>query len=152
MSVIKMTDLDLAGKRVFIRADLNVPVKDGKVTSDARIRASLPTIELALKQGAKVMVTSHLGRPTEGEYNEEFSLLPVVNYLKDKLSNPVRLVKDYLAGLKLMLPFFAYGNNVAAKLMTDDDRVGGHIVRHLFVVLALVSLFPGRKAQAVGYD
>ena len=57
-----------------------------------------------------------------------------------------------LAGLKLMLPFFAYGNNVAAKLMTDDDRVGGHIVRHLFVVLALVSLFPGRKAQAVGYD
>lgn len=87
MSVIKMTDLDLAGKRVFIRADLNVPVKEGKVTSDARIRASLPTIELALKQGAKVMVTSHLGRPTEGEYNEEFSLLPVVNYLKDKLSN-----------------------------------------------------------------
>ncbi|MDU3850296.1 MAG: phosphoglycerate kinase [Citrobacter koseri] len=83
MSVIKMTDLDLAGKRVFIRADLNVPVKEGKVTSDARIRASLPTIELALKQGAKVMVTSHLGRPTEGEYNEEFSLLPVVNYLKE---------------------------------------------------------------------
>ncbi len=99
MSVIKMTDLDLAGKRVFIRADLNVPVKEGKVTSDARIRASLPTIELALKQGAKVMVTSHLGRPTEGEYNEEFSLLPVVNYLKDKLSNPVRLVKDYLDGV-----------------------------------------------------
>lgn len=99
MSVIKMTDLDLAGKRVFIRADLNVPVKEGKVTSDARIRASLPTIELALKQGAKVMVTSHPGRPTEGEYNEEFSLLPVVNYLKDKLSNPVRLVKDYLDGV-----------------------------------------------------
>ena len=101
MSVIKMTDLDLAGKRVFIRADLNVPVKDGKVTSDARIRASLPTIELALKQGAKVMVTSHLGRPTEGEYNEEVSLLPVVNYLKDKLSNPVRLVKDYLDGVDI---------------------------------------------------
>ncbi|EMO9460832.1 phosphoglycerate kinase [Raoultella ornithinolytica] len=101
MSVIKMTDLDLAGKRVFIRADLNVPVKDGKVTSDARIRASLPTIELALKQGAKVMVTSHLGRPTEGEYNEEFSLLPVVNYLKDKLANPVRLVKDYLDGVEV---------------------------------------------------
>ncbi|KAF1370155.1 MAG: phosphoglycerate kinase [Yokenella regensburgei] len=99
MSVIKMTDLDLAGKRVFIRADLNVPVKEGKVTSDARIRASLPTIELALKQGAKVMVTSHLGRPTEGEYNEEFSLLPVVNYLKEKLSSPVRLVKDYLDGV-----------------------------------------------------
>ncbi|RXA95309.1 phosphoglycerate kinase [Yersinia sp. 2105 StPb PI] len=101
MSVIKMTDLDLAGKRVLIRADLNVPVKEGKVTSDARIRASLPTIEAALKQGAKVMVTSHLGRPTEGEYNEEFSLLPVVNYLKDKLSAPVRLAKDYLDGIEI---------------------------------------------------
>lgn len=99
MSVIKMTDLDLAGKRVLIRSDLNVPVKDGKVTSDARIRASLPTIEAALKQGARVMVTSHLGRPTEGEYNEEFSLLPVVNYLKDHLKNPVRLAKDYLDGV-----------------------------------------------------
>lgn len=101
MSVIKMTDLDLAGKRIFIRADLNVPVKDGKVTSDARIRASLPTIEAALKQGAKVMVTSHLGRPVEGEYNEEFSLKPVVDYLADKLSCPVRLEKDYLNGLEL---------------------------------------------------
>ena len=101
MSVIKMTDLDLAGKRVLIRADLNVPVKEGKVTSDARIRASLPTIEAALKQGAKVMVTSHLGRPTEGEYNEDFSLLPVVNYLKEKLSSPVRLAKDYLDGVEI---------------------------------------------------
>ncbi|MBH2975353.1 phosphoglycerate kinase [Serratia marcescens] len=99
MSVIKMTDLDLAGKRVLIRSDLNVPVKDGKVTSDARIRASLPTIEAALKQGARVMVTSHLGRPTEGEYNEEFSLLPVVNYLKEHLKSPVRLAKDYLDGV-----------------------------------------------------
>ncbi|WAT01133.1 phosphoglycerate kinase [Rouxiella chamberiensis] len=101
MSVIKMSDLDLAGKRVLIRADLNVPVKDGKVTSDARIRASLPTIETALKQGARVMVTSHLGRPTEGEYNEEFSLLPVVNYLKDKLGSKVRLAKDYLDGVDI---------------------------------------------------
>ncbi|MGO2345623.1 MAG: phosphoglycerate kinase, partial [Providencia sp.] len=101
MSVIKMTDLDLAGKRVFIRSDLNVPVKDGKVTSDARIRASLPTIENALKQGAKVMVTSHLGRPTEGEYNEEFSLQPVVDYLAAKIDYPVRLVKDYLNGVDI---------------------------------------------------
>lgn len=69
------------------------------MTSDARIRASLPTIEAALKQGARVMVTSHLGRPTEGEYNEEFSLLPVVNYLKEHLKNPVRLAKDYLDGV-----------------------------------------------------
>ncbi len=102
MSVIKMADLDLSGKRVFIRADLNVPVKDGRVTSDARIRATLPTLEAALKQGAKVMVTSHLGRPTEGEYNEEFSLKPVVDYLQEKLSGTrVRLVKDYLGGVEV---------------------------------------------------
>ena len=99
MSVIKMSDLDLAGKRVLIRADLNVPVKDGKVTSDVRIKASLHTIEKALKQGAKVMVTSHLGRPTEGEYNDEFSLQPVVDYLATALTVPVRLAKEYLNGV-----------------------------------------------------
>ena len=91
-----MTDLDLAGKRVLIRADLNVPVKDGKVVSDKRITATMPTIKLALEKGAKVMVISHLGRPTEGEYNEEFSLKPVVDYLKEHMDCPVRLVKDYL--------------------------------------------------------
>lgn len=96
MSIIKMTDLDLAGKRVLIRADLNVPVKDGKVVSDKRITATMPTIKLALEKGALVMVTSHLGRPTEGEYNEEFSLKPVVDYLKEHMDCPVRLVKDYL--------------------------------------------------------
>jgi phosphoglycerate kinase len=96
MSIIKMTDLDLAGKRVLIRADLNVPVKDGKVVSDKRITATMPTIKLALEKGAKVMVTSHLGRPTEGEYNEEFSLKPVVDYLVANMGCPVRLVKDYL--------------------------------------------------------
>ena len=101
MPIIKMQDLDLKGKRVFIRSDLNVPVKNGKVTSDARIRASLPTIELAIKQGAKVMVTSHIGRPTEGEYNPEYSLQPVVDYLKEHVSSPVRLVKDYLDGVEV---------------------------------------------------
>lgn len=101
MAIIKMQDLDLKGKRVFIRSDLNVPVKNGKVTSDARIRASLPTIELAIKQGAKVMVTSHIGRPTEGEYNPEYSLQPVVDYLKAHVSFPVRLVQDYLDGVDI---------------------------------------------------
>ena len=86
-----MSDLDLSGKRVLIRADLNVPVKDGKVASVARIEATLPTIKLALEKGAKVMVISHLGRPTEGEYNEEFSLKPVVDYMKTRLDVPVRL-------------------------------------------------------------
>ena len=101
MSVIKMTDLDLKGKRVFIRADLNVPVKDGKVTSDARIRATIPTLKLALEKGAKVMVTSHLGRPTEGEFKPEDSLQPVVDYLNEHLDVPVRLVRDYLDGVEV---------------------------------------------------
>ncbi len=97
MNFIKMTDLDLKGKRVFIRADLNVPVKDGKVTSDARIVASMPTIEFALKAGAKVMVTSHLGRPEEGVFSEENSLQPVADVLSKLLNQKVRLVKNWLA-------------------------------------------------------
>lgn len=101
MSVIKMSDLDLAGKRVLIREDLNVPVKDGKVTSDARIRASLPTIKMAAEAGAKVMLMSHLGRPTEGEYDEEFSMAPVAADLTAKLGKEVRLVKDYLDGVEV---------------------------------------------------
>lgn len=100
MSVKKMADLDLAGKRLFIRADLNVPVKDGKVTSDVRIRATIPTLKLALQKGAKVMVTSHLGRPTEGVFEEANSLQPVVDYLNaSDLGVPVRLVRDYLDGV-----------------------------------------------------
>ena len=93
MSVIKMTDLDLSGKRVLIRQDLNVPIKDGKVSSDKRIRASLPTIEHALNAGAKVLIMSHLGRPTEGEYAEEFSLSPVAEHMAGLLGKPVRLEK-----------------------------------------------------------
>ncbi len=98
MKFLKMTDMDLAGKRVFIRADLNVPVADGKVTSDARITASMPTIEYALKQGARVMVTSHLGRPEEGVYSEENSLKPVADVISAKLGKPVRLIKDWVNG------------------------------------------------------
>ena len=97
MSVIKLTDLDLKGKRVLIRADLNVPIKDGKVTSDARITASMPTIEHCLKAGARnVMVMSHLGRPEEGVYDESASLKPVAEYMTGLLGKPVVLVKDYL--------------------------------------------------------
>jgi phosphoglycerate kinase len=101
MPIIKMTDLDLSGKRVLIRADLNVPVKDGKVSSDARIRATLPTIERAMKAGARVMVMSHLGRPEEGVYSKENSLQPVAEHLGKLLGKPVRLVKDYLKGVEV---------------------------------------------------
>ncbi len=99
MSVIKMTDLDLAGKRVLIREDLNVPVKNGKVTSDVRIRASLPTLKQALEAGARVMAMSHLGRPTEGEYDEQYSLAPVAAHLSELLGKEVRLAKDWLDGV-----------------------------------------------------
>jgi len=98
VSVIKLIDLDLKNKRVFIRADLNVPVKDGKVTSDARITASMATINHCLKQGAKVMVTSHLGRPEEGVWTEENSLQPVADDIARRLGKPVRLIKDWVDG------------------------------------------------------
>lgn len=98
MPVIKLVDLDLKGKRVFIRADLNVPVKDGKVTSDARITASMATINHCLKEGAKVMVTSHLGRPDEGIWTEENSLKPVADNIANRLGKPVRLIKDWMDG------------------------------------------------------
>jgi phosphoglycerate kinase len=101
MAVLKMSSLDLAGKRVLIREDLNVPVKDGKVSSDARIRAAIPTIELALKAGAKVIVMSHLGRPTEGEFADEFSLKPVAAHLGDLLKRTVPVVADWQSGLTL---------------------------------------------------
>jgi len=98
MAFIKLTDLDLAGKRVLIRADLNVPVKDGKVTSDARITASMPTVEHCLKAGAKVMVMSHRGRPEEGKVDEENSMQPIAEDMSAKLGREVRLIKDYLNG------------------------------------------------------
>ncbi|MDD2816495.1 MAG: phosphoglycerate kinase [Thiotrichaceae bacterium] len=101
MSVLKMTDLDLKGKRVLIREDFNVPVKDGKVTSDVRIQAALPNIQHALKAGAKVILMSHLGRPTEGEYNPEFSMQPVAEHLTKLLGQPVRLIKDWLDGVEV---------------------------------------------------
>ena len=102
MSVLKMTDLDLHGKRVLIRQDLNVPIKDGKVTSDKRIVASLPTIEYAMNAGAKVMVMSHLGRPTEGEYDEQFSMIPVGDHMSALLGHNVEMVKDWVNGVGSM--------------------------------------------------
>ncbi|MBT8065074.1 MAG: phosphoglycerate kinase [Gammaproteobacteria bacterium] len=99
MSYLRMENLDLAGKRVLIREDLNVPVSDGRVTSDARIRAALPTIERALESGAAVMVMSHLGRPVEGEADPKFSMQPVADRLGELLGRPVRLEADWLGGV-----------------------------------------------------
>ncbi|MCU7553170.1 phosphoglycerate kinase [Alteromonas sp. ASW11-19] len=100
MAIPSMQDFSLSGQRVLIRQDLNVPVKNGKVTSDARIKASVPTLKTALDAGAAVMVMSHLGRPTEGQPESEYSLQPVVDYLNEALDVPVKLVTDYLNGVE----------------------------------------------------
>ncbi|MGP4845568.1 phosphoglycerate kinase [Marinobacter sp. 1Y8] len=101
MAIKKMTELALAGKRVLIREDLNVPLRDGKVAGDARIRASLPTIKAARDAGARVMLMSHLGRPEEGVFDEASSLQPVADHLGELLGQPVRLIKDYLNGVEV---------------------------------------------------
>jgi len=103
MAIKKMTNLNLAGKRVLIREDLNVPLKNGRITSDARIRAALPTIKAAASAGAKVMLMSHLGRPEEGVYDQAASLKPVAEHLSEALGQNVRLIKDYLNGEDLHL-------------------------------------------------
>jgi phosphoglycerate kinase len=100
VKIKKMLELDLSNKRVLIREDLNVPIRDGIVTSDARIRASLPTIQAALNAKARVLVMSHLGRPEEGKYAEEFSLAPVAKRMKELLGLPVVLKKDWLGGVE----------------------------------------------------
>src|SRR3569832_540943 len=102
MPVIKMTELNLADKRVLMREDLNVPLKNGQVADATRIRASLPTIQRAVKAGAKVMVMSHLGRPEEGVYSEENSVKPVAEHHAKLLGQPVRVAKDYLDGVKVV--------------------------------------------------
>src|SRR3954469_22149187 len=101
MKFKRMSDVDLRGKRVFIRADLNVPIEDGRITDDTRIRASVPAIRYALEQGAAVMVTSHLGRPTEGELKPEDSLAPVARRLAELLGRHVPLVADWVDGVRV---------------------------------------------------
>ena len=152
MSVIKMTDLDLKGKRVFIRADLNVPVKDGKVTSDARIRATIPTLKLALEKGAKVMVTSHLGRPTEGEFKPEDSLQPVVDYLNEHLDVPVRLVRDYLNGVDVSAGEIVVLENVRInKGEKKNDPELGKKYAALCDVFVMDAFGTAHRAQASTY-
>ena len=100
MNFVKMNDLDLRGKRVLIREDLNVPIKDGMITSDQRLQAALPTLQKALVEGAAVIVLSHLGRPEEGRFEKRFSLQPVADYLAENLAYPVHFVNDYLDGIQ----------------------------------------------------
>ncbi len=125
MNVLRMADLDLNGKRVLIREDLNVPVKDGKITSDVRIQASIPTIKLALEKGAKVMVMSHRGRPTEGVLTEKDSMKIVADYLNEQLDAPVRLVSEYLTGVEVEQGEVVVFENVRCNVgeKANDDRL-----------------------------
>ncbi|MHC9511746.1 phosphoglycerate kinase [Kangiella sp. M94] len=125
MNVLKMSDLDLQGKRVLIREDLNVPVKDGKISSDVRIQAALPTIKLALEKGAKLMVMSHRGRPTEGVLTKNDSMQIVADYLNEVLDVPVRLVTEYLNGVEVNQSEVVLFENVRCNVgeKANDDRL-----------------------------
>ncbi|WP_253307131.1 phosphoglycerate kinase [unidentified bacterial endosymbiont] len=116
-----MKDLPLTDKRVLIRADLNVPLKQGRITSDARIRALIPTLQQALQQGARIMLASHLGRPTEGEPQEAYSLQPVVHHLKTLLNRPVRLAKNYLQGVEVAAGELVVLENVRFNLGESEN-------------------------------
>ncbi len=149
MSVIKMSDLDLAGKRVLIRQDLNVPLKDGAVADDTRIRASLPTIKLALEAGAKVMLMSHLGRPTEGEYADEFSLAPVASHLANLLGQDVRLEKDWLDGVNVDAGEVVLCENVRFNVgEKKDDDVLSQKMAALCDIYVMDAFGTAHRAQA----
>jgi phosphoglycerate kinase len=149
MTVINMKDVDLTNKRVLIREDLNVPVRNGKVTSDARIRAALPTIKLALAAGAKVMVMSHLGRPTEGQYEDVYSLQPVATHLASLLGQDVPLVKDWLDGVDVESGQLVLVENVRFNLgeAGDDDALSRKMAA-LCDVFVMDAFGTAHRAQA----
>ncbi|MCU4674107.1 phosphoglycerate kinase [Catenovulum sp. 2E275] len=150
MSVIKMTDLDLNGKTVLIREDLNVPLDDHKnITSSVRIDAAIPTIKAALEKGAAVLVMSHLGRPTEGEYDDAFSLAPVVAYLNEKLGAPVSLAKDYLDGVDAKAGEVVVLENVRFNLGEGkDDEALSKKLAALCDVFVMDAFGTAHRAQA----
>ena len=149
MSIQRMVDLDLSGKRVLIRQDLNVPVKNGKVTSDIRIQASVPTIEKALAAGAAVMVLSHLGRPVEGQYDEASSLKPVAERLSALLGKPVRLEKDWLNGIVIAPGEVVLCENVRFNVgeEKDSDELGKKMAA-LCDVFVMDAFGTAHRAQA----
>ncbi len=145
----RMTDLDLAGLRVLIREDLNVPMKNGAVSSDARIRAALPTIQHAMQAGAKLMLMSHLGRPAEGEYDETFSLAPVAAKLGELLGVGVRLQKDWLDGVELKNGQVLLCENVRFNIgeKADDEALSKKIAA-LCDVFVMDAFGTAHRAQA----
>jgi len=144
-----MTDLDLAHKRVLIRQDLNVPIQDAKVASDARIRAALPTIQHALAENAKVMLLSHLGRPTEGQFEEQFSLAPVARHLEGLLGRPVRLIREWLDGVDVESGEVVLCENVRFNMgeKSDDDALAQKMAK-LCDVYVMDAFGTAHRAQA----
>ena len=152
MNLIKMSDVDLAGKRVLIREDLNVPIKGGMITSDQRLQAALPTINAALKAGAAVIVLSHLGRPKEGEFDPNFSLQPVADYLKDILTYPVRFVSDYLDGVAVQPGELVLCENVRFNAgEKDNDEALAKKLANLCDVFIMDAFGTAHRAQASTY-
>ncbi len=149
MSVLKMSELDLAGKRTMIRLDLNVPVEDGRVTSDIRIRATLPTITAALESGAAVILLSHLGRPTEGQFEDQFSLDPVARHLSVLLNREVRLVSDWLNGVDVAPGEVVLCENVRfnAGEKADDEALSKQMAE-LCDVFVMDAFGTAHRAQA----
>lgn len=152
MAITLMTEQSLTNKRVLIREDLNVPIKDGIITSDARLRAALPTLKLALEQGAAVMVMSHLGRPTEGgspDENRAYSLAPVANYLSEVLGVEVRLVTDYLGGCDVAPGELVLLENVRFNQgeKSDDEALGKQLAA-LCDVYVMDAFGTAHRAQA----
>ena len=149
MSVLKMSDLDLSGKRVLIREDLNVPIKDGKVASDARLRASLPTIQQALAAGASVIVMSHLGRPKEGEFDAQFSMAPVADWLADALGKAVPVVADWQSGVDVAAGEGALLENVRFNVgEKKDDETLSKAYAALCDIYVMDAFGTAHRAQA----
>lgn len=149
MPVLRMTDLDLAHKRVLIRQDLNVPIQDAKVASDARIRAALPTIQHALAENAKVILLSHLGRPTEGQFEARFSLAPVARHLEGLLGQPVRLIREWLDGVDVESGEVVLCENVRFNVgeKSDDDALAQRMAK-LCDVYVMDAFGTAHRAQA----
>ncbi len=149
MSILNMADLKLKNQRVLIREDLNVPVKNGHVTSAKRIEAALPTIRFAIEKNAKVILLSHLGRPKEGEYDEEQSLLPIANYFREKCGLNVRLEKNWLDGFDVDVGEVVLCENVRFQVgeKSNDDKLAKQIAS-LCDVYVMDAFGTAHRAQA----
>ncbi|OJX91473.1 MAG: phosphoglycerate kinase, partial [Legionella sp. 40-6] len=152
MKLKQMNEIQLAGKRVLIREDLNVPIKDGIITSDQRLQAALPTIKAALDAGAAVMVLSHLGRPEEGRFEPRFSLQPIADYLAKHISYPVRFVEDYLDAIAIRPGELVVCENVRFNLgEKKNDEVLARKLANLCDIFVMDAFGTAHRAQASTY-